>query len=184
MNTPLINAVREILYSVGENPDREGLQATPARVARAWKEWTRGYGQNPADIMRSFKDGGEIYDEMIIVKNIPFYSHCEHHLAPFFGTAHIAYVPDGKILGLSKFSRVLDIFARRLQVQERLTQQVVDAFMEHLHPKGAACLVTARHLCMESRGIQKQGSETETTALRGVFLDQPETRAEFLSRVR
>jgi GTP cyclohydrolase I len=118
---------------------------------------------------------------MVAVVDIPFYSHCEHHLAPFFGTATIAYIPQGRVVGLSKLSRLLDVFAKRLQVQERLTNQVVDALMEHLAPRGAACKVKARHLCMESRGVRQQGHHTVTTALRGVFKEQPETRAEFLS---
>lgn len=177
-------ATRMLLKGIGEEPHRGGLIDTPRRVARAWGDWTSGYSMEPGDVLTVFKDGGEHYDEMILVKDIPFYSHCEHHLAPFFGVAHIAYVPNGHIVGLSKLSRLLDIFAKRLQVQERLTAQVVDSLMEHLEPRGAACLVSARHLCMESRGIQKQGHVTDTTALRGVFKDQPETRAEFLERVR
>lgn len=177
-------ATRMLLKGIGEEQHREGLLDTPIRVARAWGEWTSGYGIDPADVLTAFKDGSERYDEMILEKNLPFYSHCEHHLAPFFGVAHIAYIPNGKIVGLSKLPRVLDIFARRLQVQERLTAQVADALMEHVHPKGAAVMIKARHLCMESRGIRQQGHETITTALRGVFLKQPDTRAEFLESVR
>jgi len=149
-----------------------------------WQVWAGGYTQNPADVLKVFEDGGEDYDEMIIVRGIPFYSHCEHHLAPFFGTADIGYVPNGRIVGLSKLSRLLDIFARRLQVQERLTAQVADALMDHLQPKGAAVVVRARHLCMESRGIQKQGSETVTQIVRGVFFDDPKARNEFLGSIK
>lgn len=174
-----------LLRCIGEDTGREGLKGTPMRVARAWEEWTAGYKQKPEDVLKTaFKDGGEAYDEMVLVRDLPFYSHCEHHLAPFFGIAHIAYVPNGRILGLSKFSRLLDIYAKRLQVQERLTAQVADALMNYLAPKGVGVVVRARHLCMESRGIHKQGHETVTTALRGVFLDKPEVRAEFLESVR
>lgn len=166
---------------IGEDTRRGGLIETPKRVAKAWGHWTSGYGQNPADILKVFEDGAENYDEMVVVRDIPFYSHCEHHLAPFFGTASIAYIPQGKVVGLSKLSRVLDIFARRLQVQERLTNQVADCIWEHLDPKGVGVLIRARHLCMESRGICQQGHHTVTSALRGVMKDQQETREEFLS---
>lgn len=174
-------ATKMILESVGEDFEREGLQDTPARVARAWGHWTSGYGQDPASVLKVFTDGGETYDEMVLVRNLPFYSHCEHHLAPFFGTADIAYIPDGKIIGLSKFDRLLEMYAKRLQVQERLTGQIVDALMEHLQPLGAACTIRARHLCMESRGVRKQGHETVTNALRGVFRTDKNARSEFLS---
>jgi len=127
-----------------------------------------------------FEDGGESYDQMVLVKDIPIYSHCEHHLAAIIGTASIAYIPNGKIVGLSKLSRLADMYARRLQVQERLTDQIADALFKHLEPKGVGVLIKARHLCMESRGICQQGHHTVTTALRGVIKDEPETRAEFL----
>lgn len=178
------DATIRLLQFIGEDPERGGLLETPGRVARAWDDWSSGYGKNPADILKVFEDGGETYDEMVMVRNIPFYSHCEHHLAPFFGTAHIAYVPNGKIVGLSKLSRLLDMFAHRLQVQERLTGQVADALMKYLDAKGAAVSVRARHLCMESRGIRKQGHETVTNALRGVFKTDVAARAEFLASVR
>jgi GTP cyclohydrolase I len=180
------NAVKTLLITLGEDVDREGLKDTPARVARAWGEWTSGYGQDVAEVLKghhggSFADGAERYDEMIVVRGIAFYSHCEHHLAPFFGSADIGYIPqeNGRVVGLSKLSRLLDVFARRLQVQERLTVQVADAIMEHLQPKGAGVVIHARHLCMESRGICKQGHSTTTSALRGVFRD-PAPRAEFM----
>jgi GTP cyclohydrolase IA len=176
--------IRRLLLYIGENPDREGLWETPARVAKAWRAWTAGYGQDPARILKVFEDGGETYNEMVLVRQLPFYSHCEHHLAPFFGTADIAYVPNGHIVGLSKLSRLLDVFAKRLQVQERLTAQIADSLMEHLQPRGAAVSIRARHLCMESRGICKQGHETVTNALRGVFYEDLRTRTEFLSTVR
>lgn len=173
--------VIRLLQYVGEDPDREGLKETPARVLKAWKEWTAGYGVDPASVMKVFEDGSENYDEMVVVKDLPFYSHCEHHLAPFFGTATVAYVPSRKILGLSKLGRVLEVFARRLQVQERLTSQVADALQQSLDPKGVAVMVKARHLCMESRGYSRQGHVTITSALRGVFLKEDKARAEFLS---
>ena len=160
---------------------REGLQETPARVAKAWEFWTKGYRENPADILKVFEDGADHYDEMVLVRDIPLYSKCEHHLADIFGTACVAYIPDGKIVGLSKVSRLVDCFARRLQVQERLTVQIADAMVEHLAPKGVGVLIRARHMCMESRGICQQGHHTVTTALRGALKDQPATRAEFLA---
>lgn len=172
--------IRDLLYLIGENPYREGLLDTPKRVLKAWTEWTAGYKQSPDKILKSFKDGGETYNEMVLVKDIPFYSHCEHHLAPFFGTASIAYLPAGRIVGLSKLPRLLDVFARRLQVQERLTVQVADALQENLKPRGVGVILHARHMCMESRGICKQGSETVTSALRGAFI-KPEVRAEFMA---
>lgn len=173
------NIVR-LLQHIGEDTARGGLLETPKRVAKAWREWTKGYDQDPKDVLKVFEDGGEGYDEMVMVCNIPFYSHCEHHMAPFFGTATIAYIPNGKIVGLSKLSRILDIFARRLQVQERLTNQIVDTLMTELDALGAGCIIKARHMCMESRGVCQQGHYTTTSALRGVMKDQPDTRNEFM----
>jgi GTP cyclohydrolase I len=178
-----ITAISMLLRGIGEK-EREGLDETPERAAKAWAFWTKGYEQDPADVLKVFEDGAEDYDEMVAVVNIPFYSKCEHHLADIFGTATIAYIPDGRVVGLSKLNRVLDIYARRLQVQERLTVQVVDALMTHLVPKGAGVVIKARHMCMESRGVCQQGHHTITSALRGVFKDQPETRAEFLALAR
>lgn len=174
------NIVRLLQY-VGEDPDRGGLLETPKRVAKAWDFWTSGYGKNPQDVLKVFEDGAENCDEMIVVRDLPFYTHCEHHLAPFFGTATIAYIPNGKIVGLSKLSRILDLYARRLQVQERLTNQVADALWENLDPLGVGVIIKARHLCMESRGICQQGHHTLTSSLRGVMREQAETRQEFLS---
>lgn len=169
-----------LLSFVGEDLDRSGIAETPQRFAKAWKEWTAGYEQNAEDVIKAFADGGDNYDEMVTVKNIPVYSMCEHHLAPIFGTATISYIPNGKVLGLSKMKRVLDVFARRLQVQERLTVQVADALYEHLAPKGVGVRLDCRHMCMESRGICTNGSHTVTTALRGA-LKEGEPRAEFLA---
>lgn len=172
--------ITRLLQLVGEDPTREGLTETPTRVVKAWRHWCSGYGKDPAKLLKVFEDGGETYDQMVLVKDIPIYSHCEHHLAAIIGTASIAYIPNGKIVGLSKLSRLADMFARRLQVQERLTDQIADALFKHLEPKGVGVLIKARHLCMESRGICQQGHHTVTTALRGVIKDEPETRAEFL----
>ncbi len=173
------NVVRLLQY-VGEDPQRGGLLETPRRMVKAWEHYCSGYKVDPASVLKVFEDGAEKVDEMITVRNIPFYSQCEHHLAPFFGTATISYVPNGKIVGLSKLSRLLDVFARRLQVQERLTNQVADAMVEHLGPKGVGVMVRARHLCMEARGVAKQGHETITTALRGAIKEHAAARAEFL----
>lgn len=169
-----------LIEFIGEDPNREGLIETPKRAAKAWGDWFGGYDESPEEIFTVFEDGGEGYDQMIIVQDIPFYSHCEHHIAPIFGTATIAYIPSGKIVGLSKLSRLLDIFARRLQVQERLTQQISETIMEYLKPLGCGVIIKARHLCMESRGISKQGHQTITSSLQGAIKDDPEARLEFL----
>lgn len=174
-------AIRTILGFVGET-EREGLKETPHRVAKAWKHWCSGYNVDIAALLKVFEDGADNYDQMVIVKDIPIYSKCEHHLADIFGTATIAYIPNGKIVGLSKLSRLADAFARRLQVQERLTSQIADALVEHLQPLGVGVVIKARHMCMESRGICQQGHHTVTTALRGVIKEQPETRAEFMQQ--
>lgn len=175
--------ITRLLQHIGENANRGGLLETPKRVVKAWKSWTSGYSKNPGDLLKVFEDGAESYNEMVVVKDIPFYSHCEHHLAPFFGTATIAYVPDGKIVGLSKLSRLLEMFASRLQVQERLTNQVADAIEQYLEPWGVGVVIKARHLCMESRGIRQQGHSTVTSSLRGIVRSQSETRAEFMALV-
>lgn len=161
--------------------EREGLAETPDRVAKAWEFWTSGYDQDPADVLKVFEDGADGYDEMVAVVDIPVYSKCEHHLADIFGRATVAYIPNGKIVGLSKLSRLVDIFARRLQVQERLTVQIADALEEHLEPVGVGVKVEARHMCMESRGLCQQGHHTVTTALRGAMKDEPQARMEFLA---
>lgn len=181
VDTSADDIVTRLLEYIGEDPKREGLRETPKRVLKAWKEWTRGYQEDPASVLKCFEDGAQNYDEMVVQKDLPFYSMCEHHLAPFFGTATIAYVPTNKVVGLSKLGRVLGIFARRLQVQERLTTQIADTLFHHLMPKGVGVLIKARHLCMESRGIGQQGHYTVTSALRGVFLNDRAARQEFLS---
>ncbi len=173
------NFVR-ILQYIGEDPNREGLLETPERATKAWEFWTKGYAEKPGDVLKLFKDGASGYDEMVIVKDIPFYSKCEHHMADIFGTATIAYIPDGSIVGLSKISRLLDVYARRLQVQERLTSQVAQAMDDFLEPKGVGVVIKARHMCMESRGICQQGHYTITSALRGVLKNDSSARAEFM----
>lgn len=175
------DAFVRLIQFVGEDPKRGGLVETPARMAKAWEFWTAGYKADPVSVLKTFEDGGEHYDEMVHTKGIPFYSQCEHHLAPFFGTVTFAYVPDKHIVGLSKMNRLVDVFARRLQVQERLTCQIIDAFCEHLSPLGAGITIKARHLCVESRGVCQQGTVTTTSAFRGVIKDKPEARAEFFS---
>ncbi len=170
---------REVLRLIGEDPEREGLLKTPERVAKALQFLTHGYGLDPELILRSalFE---EDYSEMILVRDIEVYSLCEHHALPFFGKAHVAYIPDGRIVGLSKIPRVVDVFARRLQVQERLTIQVRDAVERVLRPQGVAVVIEAQHLCMMMRGAEKQNSVTTTSAVSGEFLDNPRTRAEFM----
>lgn len=175
-------AVRELLLAVGEDPDREGLLDTPARVARAYAETFAGLRQNPADVLNAVFDIG--HEEMILVKDIEVYSTCEHHLVPFHGVAHVGYIPgpDGRVTGLSKLARLVDVFAKRPQVQERLTAQVADALVEHLAPRGVIVVVECEHLCMSMRGVRKPGSRTVTSAVRGQMRDGA-TRAEAMSLI-
>ncbi len=174
--------IKDLLkFIIGEDPTRPGLIETPARVVKAWKEWTNGYGQDATALLKTFEDGAELCgDEMVVVRDIEMYSHCEHHLAPFFGVAHVAYIPDKKIVGLSKIARLVDMFAHRLQVQERLTNQIANAIDEVLQPKGVGVMISAKHFCMCSRGVGKQQSTTVTSALRGALLNEPSAKAEFL----
>jgi len=169
----------KVLKLIGENPDREGLKGTPVRVAKALNFMTMGYSQNPCEIINSAKFK-EDYKEMVIVKDIELYSMCEHHMLPFFGKAHVAYIPNGHITGLSKIARVVEAFARRLQVQERLTMQIRDCLQDCLDPMGVAVVIEAQHMCMQIRGIQKQHSVTTTSAFTGIFLDNLNTREEFI----
>jgi GTP cyclohydrolase I len=174
-----------LLAAVEPDPTREGLLETPARAAKAWLEWTSGYDINPGTLLKAFKDGAEqCGDELVIVQGIEFYSHCEHHLAPFFGEAAVAYIPDGRVVGLSKLARVVDAFAKRLQVQERLTNQIADCIDRVLLPVGVGVIMKARHMCMCSRGVSKQHSTTITSALRGALREKPEARAEFMALVK
>lgn len=171
------------LGAIGEDPEREGLLKTPHRVAKAWGFLTAGYHKSLQEAVGDavFEADGS---EMVIVKDIEFYSMCEHHMLPFYGRAHIAYIPDGKILGLSKFARIVDLYSRRLQVQERITTQVADAVQDLLAPKGVAVMMEGVHLCMAMRGVQKQNSSTSTSAMRGLFKSDARTRAEFMSAVQ
>jgi len=171
--------VRRQLELIGEDPNREGLQATPRRVARALTWLTQGYNYTAKEVVGNgvFK---EEHDNMIMVRDIELYSMCEHHMLPFFGKAHVAYIPNGKIVGLSKIPRIVDVFARRLQVQERLTEEIAEGLCSVLHPSGVGVVIEAYHLCMMMRGVQKQNSKTITSALRGVFREDPKTRDEFL----
>lgn len=178
------DAVTRMLCAIGEDPQREGLKETPKRVVKAWGEWFKGYGQDPADVLKVFEDGAEGYREMVLLTNIPVYSHCEHHITPFVGVAHVAYIPDGKIVGLSKLARVVEIFSRRLQVQERLTNQIADALEQSLKPQGVAVVIQAKHFCMATRGVKMPNVDTHTSAMRGAFFDNAATRAEFMSLVR
>ena len=178
-----VEIVRQLLRLIGEDPDREGLQETPLRFLKAMAEYTRGYREKPESVLMVFEDGGEGVDEMVIVRDIPVYSLCEHHLAPFFGKAYVGYVPDKKILGLSKISRLVEVSSRRVQVQERLTNQIADALAKHLQPLGVAVVIECRHLCMESRGVKHAGSSTVTSALRGSIKKNADTRKEFLSLI-
>jgi GTP cyclohydrolase I len=173
----------EVLTRIGEDPTRDGLLSTPKRVEKAFEFLTRGYHQNIEDVLHNALFDVD-YDEMVIVKDIEFYSMCEHHMLPFFGKAHIAYVPNGKVVGLSKIPRIVDVFARRLQVQERLTHEVAEAISDAVHPQGVGVVIEAQHLCMMMRGVEKQGSSTVTSSMLGVFKTQQQTRSEFLSLVR
>ena len=172
------NLVKELLIKIGEDPNREGLQETPARFTKAFKFLCAGYHDKPSMILS--KIFSEKYDEIVLLKDIELYSTCEHHLLPFFGKCHIAYIPDGKVVGISKLARLMECFARRLQIQERLCNQIVDALEENLKPLGSACIIEAQHFCMTSRGIQKQNSKMITSALRGVFKEKGESRAELM----
>ena len=173
-------AVEEILSAVGENPQREGLLKTPERVAKAYSHLLRGYEESAEEVLNS-AIFNESYSEMVIVKDIEVYSLCEHHMLPFFGKAHIAYIPDGKIVGLSKIPRVVDVFSRRLQVQERLTIEIRDSIQKALNPVGVAVVLDCHHLCMQMRGVSKQNSTTVTSAFSGEFLNNDTTRKEFVS---
>jgi GTP cyclohydrolase I len=174
--------VREILQRLGEDPNREGLKKTPQRVAQALQWLTRGYALDPMDLIRKAMFA-ERHESMVLVRDIDMYSLCEHHLLPFFGKAHVAYIPNGHIVGLSKIARLVEVYARRLQVQERLTDQVADALQCILEPAGVGVVIEAYHLCMMMRGIEKQHSKAVTSAVRGVFRDDPKTRDEFLRLV-
>lgn len=174
--------IRRILQFIGEDVKREGLLETPKRVLRSYEKLYGGYNQNPKDLMKTFVEGA--CDEMVVLKDISFYSTCEHHMLPFYGKAHIAYIPNGKVIGVSKLARLLEIFSRRLQIQERIGQQVVDTLMQELEAKGAMCVIEGQHFCMTSRGVEKETAKMVTSAVRGVFRDNLSTRNEFLALVK
>jgi len=171
---------RKLLKEIGENPDREGLVRTPSRVAKSWEFFSRGYNQNLEDIINNAIFEEDVKD-MVIVRDIEFFSLCEHHLLPFFGKAHVGYIPNGKVVGLSKIPRIIDMFSRRLQVQERLTHQVAEVLQDVLNPIGVAVVMEGRHMCMQMRGVEKQNSFASTSAMLGQFRKSSETRSEFLS---
>lgn len=176
------NAVRSMMLYVGEDPAREGLLKTPSRVRKAYEFMFGGYKEDAREILESamFTSSN---DEMVLIKDIEFYSTCEHHLLPIIGRAHIAYIPDGRVVGLSKIPRIVDVYARRMQIQEQLTEQIADAIMEAIKPKGVAVVIQARHMCMEMRGVEKINSTTTSSALRGLFKKDEKTRAEFFSLI-
>lgn len=178
------DTVTRMLQYIGEDPNREGLLETPERVVKAWGEWFKGYKQSPEEFMKTFEDGAEQCDEMVLLTDIPIYSHCEHHVTPFIGVCHVAYLPNGKIVGLSKIARVVEVFSRRLQVQERLTNQIADCLQTYLQPLGVAVVVKAKHFCMATRGVKMPNVDTTTSALRGVFHNDSAARAEFFSLIR
>lgn len=175
-------AVRRILKDLGEDPDRQGLVNTPARIAKMYEELTRGYRMNQAELINDAIFDIE-YDEMVIVRDIDFYSMCEHHMLPFFGKAHVAYIPDGRIIGLSKIPRIVEMFARRLQVQERMTQEIAEFLLEALKPQGVAVVVEGAHMCAMMRGVKKDNARMVTSAMLGIFRRDPRTRAEFLDHI-
>jgi len=179
----LMHHYQDVLVKIGEDPSREGLQKTPERVAKAMQYLTKGYDQNPDELVQQAIFHEE-YSEMVIVKDIEVYSLCEHHMLPFFGKAHVAYIPDGKIVGLSKIPRVVDAYSRRLQVQERLTIEIRDCIQRTLSPKGVAVVIEASHMCMQMRGVQKQNSVTTSSAFTGLFLNNDATRKEFINLIQ
>lgn len=182
-NVDLAKNIKSILTEIGEDPQREGLIKTPERVAKSMSFLTNGYKENPSEILTSAMFA-ESYSQMVLVKDIELYSLCEHHMLPFFGKAHIAYIPDGHIVGLSKIPRIVDVFSRRLQVQERLTDEIKDCLQGTLNPKGVAVVIEAQHLCMQMRGVQKQHSSTTTSAFSGLFMSDEKTRSEFMKLIK
>jgi len=181
-NENVKNLVKDLLNEIGEDPKREGLLETPRRVAGAYEFLNSGYQMNVEEVMNQAVFN-EKYDEMVLVKNIDFYSLCEHHMLPFYGKVHVAYIPDGKIIGLSKIPRLVEVFSRRLQVQERMTQEIADTLENYLQPKGVAVVAEAFHMCMMMRGVQKQNSSATTSAVHGVFKEDARTRSEFINLI-
>ena len=182
-NKKLASNIKSILSEIGENIERDGLLKTPERVAKSMEFLTNGYDKNPAEILKSAMFA-EDYSQMVLVKDIELYSLCEHHMLPFFGKAHVAYIPNGNIVGLSKIPRIVDVFARRLQVQERLTDEIKDCLQDTLNPIGVAVVIEAQHLCMQMRGVEKQHSSTTTSAFSGIFMSDEKTRSEFINLIK
>ncbi len=182
-NKKLASNIKSILSEIGENTERDGLLKTPERVAKSMEFLTNGYDKNPSEILKSAMFA-EDYSQMVLVKDIELYSLCEHHMLPFFGKAHVAYIPNGNIVGLSKIPRIVDVFARRLQVQERLTDEIKDCLQNTLHPTGVAVVIEAQHLCMQMRGVEKQHSSTTTSAFSGIFMSDEKTRSEFINLIK
>lgn len=176
--------IKAIIDNIGDDSTREGVIETPKRVVKSWTELYSGYGKNPLDVLKTFDAGA--YDQIVLLKDIELYSMCEHHMLPFFGKAHIAYIPGGakRVVGVSKLARLLDIYARRLQIQERIGDQVTDALMMYLQPKGAACIIEAKHMCMCMRGVNKQHSIMTTSSLKGAFFTNPAARAELMQLIK
>lgn len=188
-NTPIVeplvimrDVVKKQLKYVGDDPDREGLLDTPKRVVKSWQQLFSGYKIDPKEVMTVFS--ADTYDQIVILKDIEFYSMCEHHMLPFFGKAHVAYIPDKKIVGISKLARLVEIFARRLQIQERIGEQVTDALMTYLQPKGAACILEATHMCMRMRGVSKENSIMTTSSIKGIFRTKPEAKQELMTLIK
>ncbi len=181
-NVKIENLVIDLLKEIGENPEREGLKQTPHRFAKAYEFLTSGYSSNIQEVLNGAVFNVK-YDEMVLVKNIDFYSLCEHHILPFYGKVHVAYIPNGKIVGLSKIPRIVDIFARRLQVQERMTQEIADTLNQYLEPQGVAVVSEAYHMCMMMRGVEKQNSSATASAVHGIFKEDARTRGEFLNLI-
>jgi len=173
--------IRQLL-AIGENPDREGIMDTPARVVRSWDELYSGYGKDPKDLFTVFDAG--TYDQIVLLKDIELFSMCEHHMLPFFGVAHIAYLPDKQVIGVSKLARLVDIYARRLQIQERIGEQVTTTLMDYLKPRGAACIIEATHMCMRMRGCNKQNSTMVTSSMKGTFLHDCSAKEELITLIR
>lgn len=183
MSDRLAELFREVLIELGEDPDREGLLKTPQRAAQALRDFTRGYGQDPERVLNQAVFS-EQYDDMVIVRDIELFSLCEHHLVPFFGVAHVGYLPHGKIIGLSKIARLVEMYSRRLQVQERLTHEIAHALEQAIQPRGVAVVIEARHMCMMARGVEKQGSSMVTSCVLGAFRSKAQTRQEFMELLR
>ena len=182
-NKKLASNIKSILSEIGENTERDGLLKTPERVAKSMEFLTNGYDKDPSEILKSAMFA-EDYSQMVLVKDIELYSLCEHHMLPFFGKAHVAYIPNGNIVGLSKIPRIVDVFARRLQVQERLTDEIKDCLQDTLNPIGVAVVIEAQHLCMQMRGVEKQHSSTTTSAFSGIFMSDEKTRSEFINLIK